>query len=283
MAHALPFTKMHGLGNDFVVVDALSAPLPVPVDAALARGLCDRRRGVGADQVVLLAPLKGFDAEVIFLNADGSAAETCGNGLRAVGLYLFLHGPRPGEEAYSVRDGSGPVALKYLGRRAEGLERFEVRMAPPRLGRGFGASPQASSGQPAVVAGQEIRYFEVNVGNPHAVLFVDRLEAASAEVLGPALERHADFPGRTNVEFVECVGSGRLKVRVWERGAGFTLACGSGACASAVAAIASGRAAGPSLRVELPGGELEIHWDGRDQLTLEGPAVEVFRGEFALG
>ncbi|HTL13146.1 MAG TPA: diaminopimelate epimerase, partial [Bdellovibrionota bacterium] len=266
----IPFTKMHGLGNDFVVLDALRGPVPdlgadgVPPE--FARRLCDRRRGVGADQVIWLGPVAGFDAEVTFLNADGSTAETCGNGLRAVGLYLLNHGPRPGQSRYRVRDGAGPAELEILSKGPKEA-RIRVTMTPPNDGgeRGLEA------------AGKKITYRSISVGNPHAVVRVESLAPYPAGEVGAAMEVHRDFANRTNVEFVQPLGPDRIRVVVWERGAGLTLACGSGACAAAVASTLAGWTSAKTVHVELPGGEAVVTWDGADELLLEGPAVEVFR------
>jgi diaminopimelate epimerase len=268
----IPFIKMQGLGNDFVVIDDLGRPpgLAHAVDAGLARRICDRRFGVGADQVLWIRnpQARGADARMEILNADGSTAEMCGNGIRAVALHLFRNGPAPGRARYAIETLAGLLAVEVHG------DRVRVDMGVPRVG--------PAAGETLAVDGRTLRFVEVNVGNPHAVFFVDDVAAVALERLGPLVENHARFaPARTNVEFVEVTGRGSIRVRVWERGAGVTLACGTGACASAVAALATGRAHG-RLTVGLPGGDLLIGWEGEGKpVLMEGPAEEVFRGEFA--
>jgi diaminopimelate epimerase len=268
---AVSFTKMHGLGNDFVVIDDLGKPESQwqPVTPELARRMCDRRLGVGADQLLWLkSPQGSASARMDILNADGSVAEMCGNGVRAAALYLYRHGPERKTE----------YAIETLG----GLKHAEitqgdvrVEMGVPVLGAGF-----PSLGEAIRVLGRELRFYEVDMGNPHAVIFVDRVEAFEVERFGRAIETHPRFPNRTNVEFIEVLSPHEIRVRVWERGAGITLACGTGACASAVASLATGRAHG-ELEVQLPGGSLKIRWDGaRAPVYMTGPAEEVFTGQF---
>ncbi len=270
---ALPFLKMHGLGNDFVLIDDLGKPpaLEAKLTPELVRRICDRRFGVGADQLLWMRTPSGSglaEARMEILNADGSTAEMCGNGIRAAALYLSRHGPKPHQASYAIETLAG---VKRVALREEGL--VEVDMGEPRV-----------LGHDSVEAGGRTwRFREVSLGNPHAVIFWDGdVRDAPVESAGPLIERHSRFPNRTNVEFVEVRGDGGLRVRVWERGAGATLACGTGACASAVAAIAEGRARG-AVQVELPGGTLSIRWEGAgSSVFMEGPAEEVFRGDFYL-
>jgi diaminopimelate epimerase len=282
---AIPFIKMHGLGNDFVLIDDLGKPAGLchPLNAELARAMCDRRLGIGADQLLWLrtpsdkAPspdLEGAkaDARMDIFNADGSVAEMCGNGIRAAALYLYRHGPKRKPE-YDIETLAGikRVIVK------DGQVR--VDMGAPGLGAMFGASATAG-GEAITVLGQELRFFEVDMGNPHAVIFVDDVASCELEKLGPAIEAHPRFPRRTNVEFVQVQGAREIQVRVWERGAGPTLACGTGACASAVASLATGRVQG-TVEVHLPGGVLSIQWNGgQGPVWMEGPAEEVFRGQY---
>jgi diaminopimelate epimerase len=268
---------MHGLGNDFVVIDDLGKPAALchQLTPGLAAEICDRHFGIGADQIVWLKQAQGdspnpLDARVEFINADGSSAEMCGNGMRAAALYLFKHGPVK-KSAYVIETVGG---VQYAEVSDDG--QVSVNIGRPTLGGGFGDS------KGELLAGIPLRFFEVNVGNPHAVIFLaegESLESYPAAELGPKIERHARFPNRTNVEFVQVTGPDSIRVRVWERGAGLTLACGSGASASAVAAVATGKVKSP-VTVELPGGSLRILWTQGEALRMEGPAEEVFRGEY---
>lgn len=268
----LPFTKMHGLGNDFVVIDSFTTDPGVVVDGELAKRLCFRRLGIGADQILLLkAPQnpRAADARMEVLNADGSIAEMCGNGIRAIGLYLKKYSKLPGPK-YRIETGAG---IKGIEMRADG--QIQVDMGPAKLGRQFKSGEMVRGGSRQYV------FHEVSMGNPHAVIFVPDAQAVDLEKDGPTIETNLRFPQRTNVEFVQILGEASLKVRVWERGAGATLACGTGACASAVAALALGKAKG-KVKVGLTGGELEIQWADGGPVYMTGPAVEVFRGEFRL-
>jgi len=271
-----PFVKMQGIGNDFILIDDLAKSTSremSPITSAYARRICDRRFGVGADQVLWLKPPRNSseaDALMEIVNADGSTAEMCGNGIRAVALYLHKNGQRPGLSQYGIETLAGLLTVKL-----QGEKEVEVDMGRPWLGSGF-----ATDGEQLVLGPESLKFFEVSVGNPHAVFFVDQVDSIDLQRLGPMVELHPRFPKRTNVEFVQVMGSSELKVRVWERGAGVTLACGTGACASAVAALASGRARG-RVAVHLPGGVLQISWEGEgSSVLMEGPAEEVFRGEY---
>lgn len=260
----LKFVKMQGIGNDFVVVQG-----EVPMTAELARKVCDRRFGVGADQILWIKPAQDrakADLRMEILNADGSEAEMCGNGIRAVALYVDKRA-RQKKPQYRIETLAGVKTVTVKG------QNVLVDMGPPKLGKGF------PKGEALEVAGRKLTFFEVSMGNPHAVFFDD---ASSIEELGPQIENHPRFPERTNVEFVTVESPSSIRVRVWERGAGITLACGTGACASAVATLATERAQG-TLKVQLPGGDLAIGWaGGESSVMMEGPAREVFTGEFEL-
>ncbi len=270
MSSALPFIKMHGLGNDFVVVEG-----PAWSDAILtpemARKICDRRFGIGADQILWLRKPQDASAatRMEILNADGSTAEMCGNGIRAVALHLAQSDPSRAQGEMKIETAAG---MKVVS-----VDRAEVRvdMGPPRLG--------AIAGERLEIGGRFVHFNEVSMGNPHAVIFVDDFAAWKTDQWGPWMENHPRFPQRTNVEFVKVIGPNVIEVQVWERGAGETLACGTGACASAVAALALGKVKG-LVEVRLPGGKLEISWDGEGRpVFMKGPAVEVYRGQWPLG
>lgn len=266
----IPFVKMHGLGNDFIVIDDFIKPRNsvTAITPELARKICDRRFGVGADQVLWLRkPQANADVRMDILNADGSTAEMCGNGIRAVALYLAKEGAK--KPSYKVETLAGLLEVRLND------DLVTVDMGKPVLSGGFPREGESLRLEETV-----IRFFEVSMGNPHAVVFVDRTSDVALESIGPRVETHSRFPKRTNVEFVEVKGSDTIIVRVWERGAGVTLACGTGACAAAVATIATGRAKSP-LNVDLPGGRLRISWAGEGySVMMEGPATEVFRGEY---
>lgn len=272
----LPFTKMQGIGNDFIVIDDyFQRSTRGLIDAEMAKRLCDRRFGIGADQILWLKAASDSvqaDLRMDILNADGSPAEMCGNGIRAVALYVHDRSPEK-KAAYRVET---PAGIKSVKVRGAGVT---VDMGVPVLGGGF-----PTLGEEIEVGGVKLRFFEVGMGNPHAVFFVEDLYRVApqytVESLGPLLETHARFPKRTNVEFVHVESRESIRVRVWERGAGITLACGTGACASAVAALATGQARG-QVAVHLPGGILSVSWAGEGKpVLMEGPAEEVFRGEF---
>lgn len=277
----LPFTKMHGAGNDFVVLDGIRSALP-PLEP-LARRLADRHLGIGFDQLLVVRPSRAADFRMEIYNADGSQVEMCANGIRCFFQYLREAGHTEKDEL-RVETLSGVVTPRWAG-----PGRVTVEMGPPvlapakipaRLGDAGGAGPLLDV--PLFVGGRELRVSSVSMGNPHCVVFVDHVDAAPVETLGPQLERHDAFPNRVNVEFVEVVSRGHVRQRTWERGTGETLACGSGACATAVVAMLRG-VADPKLRVELRGGDLEIAWaGGAASVFMTGPAVTVFTGRVLL-
>ena len=269
MTHAIAFIKMHGLGNDFVVLDARTAPLPV-MTPQIARALGDRRTGSGFDQLVLLEPDDTPETDCAFrmriFNSDGGEVETCGNATRAVAL---LHG-----EPVTIATGGGPIRLEPTpgGARVDmGAPRFDWDAIPL-------AYPMDTARMP--VGWDELNApMAVNIGNPHVIFFVDDADAVPLESLGPVIEHDPLFPERVNVNVAHLAGPDHLRLRVWERGAGLTRACGTGACATAVAAIRQGLVKSP-VRVTLPGGDLEIAWAPGGTIIMSGPASEAFRGTF---
>ena len=265
----IPFIKMHGLGNDFVVLDARTDALPV-ITPQFARALADRRTGIGCDQLVLLDPSESHAFRMRIFNSDGGEVEACGNAARAVAL---LHG-----EAVTIETAGGPIALEPLdgGARVDmGAPRFEWDAIPL-------AYPMDTLAMPVgwPIENDDLSNpMAVNVGNPHAVFFVDDADAVPLETLGPEIENDPLFPERVNVNVASVVGPDHLKLRVWERGAGLTRACGTGACATAVAAIRRGLVHSP-VRVSLPGGDLVIDWQPGGSILMSGSATEAFRGSF---
>ena len=278
----LHFTKMHGAGNDFVVLDGLRDELP-PI-APLARRLCDRHFGIGADQLLVVRACQGSDADfrMEIYNADGSQVEMCANGIRAFFKYLRDHGHTDADEL-------GVVTLSGVVRpRWAGPDRITVDMGLPVLAPAKIPTTLASGDGPVLdvpldVAGEELRVSCVSMGNPHAVIFVDDPETAPVERWGPLVEQHPAFPNRVNVEFVRVRERSRIEQRTWERGTGETLACGSGACAVAVVSMLRG-VTDRRVEIALRGGSLEIVWP-RDDAPVEmtGPAAEVFSGRIPLG
>jgi diaminopimelate epimerase len=262
------FTKMHGLGNDFVVLDTREQALP-PITPAVARALADRRTGIGCDQLILLENSDAADFRMRIFNADGGEVEACGNATRAVAL---LHGaPARIETAGGIlmaRPGQGGAAVDM------GEPRFEWEAIPLAYAMDTAALPVGWDELEQPVA--------VNVGNPHAVFFVDNCDAIDLERLGPEIEHDPLFPQRVNVNVATVENDSAIRLRVWERGAGLTRACGTGACATAVAAMRRGLV-GKEVTVTLPGGSLLIAWGEDGRITMTGPAAESFRGTFDWG
>ena len=277
MAERLRFSKMHGAGNDFVVLD-LRGGLPPP-DAALAARLADRHTGVGCDQILTVEPPRtdGAVAAYRVWNSDGSPSGQCGNGARCIAAWLVRDGAARGER-FVVDSPAGTHEVQRLG-----PDRYAVAMGAPRLApadvplAGF-AAPQAEYALD--VDGHRVVFGAVSMGNPHAVIEVDDVEAADVAGLGRALQRSPAFPQSCNVGFAQVLAPDRIRLRVYERGVGETLACGSGACAAVVALVRRGRLAREAI-VALPGGELHIRWpaDGAG-VIMAGPAAFVFEGEW---
>ncbi len=286
----LAFVKYEGLGNDFVVVDARERPAEVSIDGPLASRICDRHRGVGADGVLVLLPPRTRDAvaSMRVLNADGSEAEMCGNGIRCVAKHVAESGGGRAVPSVLRFDTGAGLLTTEVELDVEGRVRdVTVDMGRARLERGeipVQGDPRGRMIDETVeVAGRSLQLTAVSMGNPHAVTF-DEVERTQAAFLGPALEHSASFPRKTNVEFARRRGPRAIDVVVWERGVGFTQACGTGACATAVAACVTGRSPfDESIAVGLPGGTLTITV-GRDlqSIRMRGPARRVFEGTLDL-
>ncbi len=261
----IPFVKMHGLGNDFVVLDARVQGIP-PMDARLAAALADRRTGIGCDQLILIEPSQAADFRMRIFNADGSEVEACGNATRAVGL---LHG--------------GPARIETLGGLVQASPAdggIAVDMGEPRFD--WNAIPLAYAMDTLAmpVGWEELEGpVAVNVGNPHAVFFVADNAAVDLARLGPEIEHDPLFPERVNVNVATVTSQEAIRLRVWERGAGETRACGTGACATAIAAMRRGLT-DRAVTVSLAGGDLRIEWREDNHILMTGPATESFRGDF---
>jgi len=272
----LRFTKMHGIGNDYVYVDCFSQTLADP--SALARRVSPRRTGIGSDGLILICPSRVADCRMEMYNADGSRGQMCGNGIRCVAKYVYEHGLAPRHVLHIETDaGIKTLQLHPVGKR---VQRVTVDMGEPILdGRRI---PVAADGRvvdaPLQVDGTMYHVTCVSMGNPHCVIFVNDVAALSLEQLGPRFEHHPFFPERVNTEFIEVLNRTQLRMRVWERGSGETAACGTGACAALVAAVLNDRAERRAV-VQLNGGDLDIEWRNDNHVLMTGAAEEVFSGE----
>jgi diaminopimelate epimerase len=280
----MKFVKMQGTGNDFVLLEAQGDERDWP---RLAQAMCDRHFGVGADGLILVLPSARADVRMRMFNPDGSEAETCGNGLRCVVKYAVEGGlARPRAGRIDVETLAGVLAAQTFGD-GQVVERVRVSMGVPRFAPAD--IPLLVEAEPPIldlpleVAGHALRLTCLSLGNPHAVHFLDGPVAAfPLEHVGPLVEHHALFPQRVNFEVAQVLPGDRIEARVWERGAGATLACGSGASAVLLAARLHSLA-GHTVDITLPGGTLRIKWDGRGEVYLTGPAERVFAGEWEKG
>ena len=282
------FTKMEGCGNDYVYVNGFEEQIPTEEKPELVRRLSDRHFGIGGDGVIFINPSKEADFEMEMYNADGTRAEMCGNGIRCVGKFVYDKGLTDKEHITVVSAGN----VKYLEltvEKADGVpegrgavKAVRVNMGSPILEPAL--IPVVADGgkvvdAPIQVDGREYRMTCVSMGNPHAVVFTQGVAGMDLEKIGPKFENHERFPNRTNTEFVEVIDRQTVFMRVWERGTGETLACGTGCCATAVACVLNGFT-DTKVTVRLLGGELEIEWDReRNLIYMTGPAVTVFEGQ----
>lgn len=266
----VPFTKMHGLGNDYVYVDLVTHDVPNDVDwHAIARRWSDRHTGIGGDGVVLILPSTKGDFRMRIFNADGSEAQMCGNASRCIGRYVYERGlTQKTNIALETQAGVKTLRLHVVNSHVESVT---VDMG----------EPMGISDMPLRVAGSEQSLTTVNMGNPHAVLFFSSLAGVPVESWGAEIECAAPFPERTNVEFAAVVNSREIDMRVWERGSGETMACGTGACAAVVAAIHR-QLTEHEVVVHLRGGDLQIALDDDGRVQMTGPATFVFDGEIEL-
>ena len=278
----MKFTKMHGIGNDYIYVNCFEETVQDP--NGLAKRLSDRHTGIGSDGLVLIRPSENADFRMDMYNSDGSQAQMCGNAIRCVGKYVYDNGLT--DQTTITIDTLAGVKTLWLT-----VEEGKVTAARVNMGRPEFAPekiPVAAEGEtvvdyPVMLSGKEYRITCVSTGNPHAVLFVADIGEAPLTTLGPKLERHEFFPDGVNVEFVQVLGPRQLRMRVWERGSGVTMACGTGACAAAAAAVSRGFCpTGEPVAVVLDGGTLEIRVNPDRTVTMTGPAVTVYEGQAAL-
>ncbi len=275
----MKFTKMHGLGNDYIYVDARSERVDDP--AATARAVSDRHTGVGGDGLILIHPSGRADVRMEMYNADGSKAQMCGNGIRCVAKYAVDHGLAAGPEL-TIETDSG-VKRVWCRVNASRIEAVRVDMGKPSFDPTLLPSALETDrivSHPMTFGGASHEVTCVSMGNPHAVIFVDDLAGLELEQIGPHVERSPEFPERINAHFVRVDAPSKVTVRTWERGSGATRACGTGACAVCVAGAVTGRCH-RKITTALPGGDLEIEWADDDHVYMTGPAVEVFSGNWA--
>ena len=306
----MKFTKMQGCGNDYVYVSTFSEKIPEEKRPDLAKAVSDRHFGIGSDGLIFINPSDKADFEMEMYNADGSRSEMCGNGIRCVGKYVFDHGLTDREKITVESFGAVKTLELYV---SDGkVKTVRVDMGSPVLvpekvpvditafcdidntqasvaGDTAATDPATSIkdkdaviNMPLKVAGEIYNVTCVSMGNPHAVVFVDNVDDFPLDKTGPLFENHPAFPARTNTEFVTVKSDEKVRMRVWERGTGETLACGTGCCATAVACILNGKT-GNKVEVEVLGGKIDIEWDReRDIIYMTGPAETVFEGEYEV-
>ncbi|OHB90151.1 MAG: diaminopimelate epimerase [Planctomycetes bacterium RIFCSPHIGHO2_02_FULL_52_58] len=284
----MKFTKMHGIGNDYVYVNCFEEEVKDP--PRLARKVSDRHFGIGGDGLILITPSKKADVGMRIFNADGSEAQMCGNGIRCVAKYAYEHGlvPKKGRMSIETRAGVKTVSLKVQGSR---VQKVRVNMGRPKLLRrsipmlGWQGHSRNTRviGEPLSVVGARhavpLLITCVSMGNPHCVIYVEGARDFPVSHYGPLIENHKAFPERVNVHFVEVMGRGEVRMRTWERGSGETLACGTGASAVCVAGVLNKKTS-RRLLSHLPGGDLELEWAKSGDVYMTGPAEEVFCGEY---
>lgn len=273
----MKFTKMHGLGNDYVYVNCFEEKIDNP--PAVARFVSDRHFGIGSDGLIMINPSKTADFEMEMYNADGSRGEMCGNGIRCVAKYVYDYGLTD-KTQISLETLGG---IKYLDLTVEDgkVSLVKVDMGKPELEADLIpiiSEREQVIDEPIEVDGKEYHMTGVSMGNPHAVIYVDDVKGLDLEKIGPKFENHERFPKRINTEFVHCIDRQTVEMRVWERGSGETLACGTGACAVAVSSILN-NLTDTQVTVKLLGGDLQIEWDReKDRVFMTGPATVVFDG-----
>ncbi len=275
----MKFTKMHGIGNDYVYVNCFEETVSDP--SALARVISDRHFGVGSDGLILILPSDRADVRMRMFNADGSEAQMCGNGIRCVAKYAYDHGLVDKDEI-TVETLAGVKTLQLTIEDGK-VSKARVDMGEPSLKRKdlpmTGDPDSECVDEPLDVDGETYRVTCVSVGNPHCCIFVADADAVDLPSVGPKIENHPAFPERINVHFVQVISREEVKMATWERGSGITLACGTGATAVCVAGAVAGKT-GRRLLAHLPGGDLELEWADDNHVYMTGPAAEVFHGEW---
>ena len=275
------FAKVHGLGNDFVMVNGFKEDLPEDI-GRVAVEVCCRHQGIGADGLIIVAPPQTEQAQARFLiyNNDGSQAQTCGNGLRCAAIFAKKEGIVDSNE-FIFETLGGPVRPAIIDEE-KGIVRVDMgapRFLPAEIPAKFNGTRVISA--PLVVSARTYYVTLVSMGNPHCVIFVDNVDSCPVEKIGPLVETHEMFPEKTNVEFIQLMGNNKIKMRVWERGCGETLACGSGACAAVVAAILNGYME-KGAEVMLKCGSLDVEWAEDGHIYMTGPACIVAEGEYFI-
>lgn len=277
----MKFTKMHGAGNDYLYINCFEA-VDLGDIPSLAQAMSDRHFGAGGDGLVLIQPSERADARMRMFNADGSEAEMCGNAVRCVAKYVYDHGIAKKEEL-AIETGRGVLTLQCSVSVSGGkVDRVRVNMAEPILKSSD--IPTALPGDPPVnaklsVGGRDLEVTCVSMGNPHCVTFVDEVNDDWVLNIGPRIEVHEAFPRKINAEFIQVLSPSEVIMRVWERGSGETLACGTGACGAVVAGVLAGKN-DRRVTVHLTGGDLEIEWAETGEVYMTGPAAEIFTGEW---
>ena len=274
------FTKMHGAGNDYIYINGFQEKIPQDIPST-AIAVSDRHTGIGGDGMVLICPSEVADARMRMFNADGSESEMCGNAIRCVAKFVYDRGIAKKTEL-KVETGRGILTMQLIPGRDGLIEQVRVNMGTPILASAL--IPTLLSGDPPKdvpldVAGQKIPVTCVSMGNPHCITFVDEVNDDWVLRIGPQIERHPMFPRRVNAEFIQVISPSEFIMRVWERGSGETMACGTGACAAAVAGVLTGRTE-RTVTAHLRGGDLKLEWANDGNVFMTGPATEVFSGEF---
>lgn len=278
----MKFTKMQGAGNDYVYVNCFVEQLEDP--AAVAIKVSNRNFGIGSDGLILIMPSDQADVRMRMFNSDGSESEMCGNGIRCVAKYAYDHGIVDKKEI-SAETGAGILTLQLVTGTDGMVEKVRVNMGPPRLTRSeipmLGNPDDRVVAEPLNILHSSFQITCASMGNPHCVIFVDDVASFQVEKYGPLIENHELFPRRTNVEFVQVLSRTEVRQRTWERGAGETLACGTGSSAVTAACVLNGLTEKKILN-HLSGGDLEMEWGDDGNIYMTGPAVEVFSGEIAI-
>ncbi len=278
----MKFTKMQGAGNDYVYVNCFEEKVANPSEVAVK--VSNRNFGIGSDGLILIMPSEVADVRMRMFNSDGSESEMCGNGIRCVAKYAYDHGI-VGKKEITAETGAGILTLQLFAGETDKVEKVRVNMGAPRLSRKeipmLGDGSARVINEPLNILHTTFHITCVSMGNPHCVIFVDDAEKFPVEKYGPIIENHDLFPRRTNVEFVQVLSPTEVRQRTWERGAGETLACGTGASAVTAAAVLNGLT-GKKIVNHLSGGDLEMEWADDGCIYMTGPAVEVFAGEIEI-